>query len=740
MVYRLHIALFSMLLAATGAVAQEGGSWARAAKNLESELARQPDEIFWQSEVLSKDDVQSELAKFYLTLQENSVLQTKEVLIEKGDTPTDLMIRHGVWPHWLEGRMPLNVEAMLCALNATICRPSKSANVASNWSRAWPGETLHVPSIKLTLDYRFGVREIASLQKSVKKIDFVTTTQLEELWCRQSGRQHSICRDGTISKGWQNEQPAVYVYAYDPNEDLNRFESILDKQSLKQFGTQDSALRIVAVPIIKATVETASEQIGSVFRTIRQLDEKAFVNPVFSTESSVAEGNARTLSRMGFLKGFDYLPPYEQHRGPTPIRIAHIDTEAELNHCMFSSKVRMKRWNFSHQELETIDPAEVEVVSNTHSGGTGGDGNAQPNGMGHMRHCGDFNEGALEQVSHGTHTLGLLVDILTLGGNIKMQPGADDPPVTIYHIPIGQEEPNEFQMDPFIEVLEMLRLWRVDVVSMSVSWNQADTKAMEETIKRLDESIFFVAAAGNQGQSEGCSKSPACIKSKNVISVIGLDLDSEDHIRLLPDTNRGAKFHDIGAFGGNIISAVNEGMVGRFSGTSQAAPIVAAAIGQMIQRGQGGVDNIYEHLLTTAWLDSGLLGASKATMINVQRALDIGTDFLELKDGCAMKGKFDRFVGNPEIAVTPVETGNSNISSVDIRRMFYNERDDWYLVMHKSDGEFESAGYLLDDQSQNRTIRFKPEVLDHCEGNSLASGATHTFKISDIKDLILTSL
>ncbi len=737
--YRLHITLFSFIFATVSATAQDSGVGNDVANGALDGSTRQPDEIFWQSEVLSKDNIQAELAKFYLTLQQNRVLQTKSVLIEKGDTPIDLMIRHGVWPHWLEGRMPLDVEAMLCALNSSICRPAKRANAASDWSRAWPGETLQVPSINLALDYRFGVRDIASLRKSAEKIDFVMTTHLEDLWCRQSGREHTICRDGTISKGWQYENPEVYVYAFDPDENLDRFESILDKTSLEQFGAKDPELRIVAVPIIKATVETSTGQPGGVFRTIRQLNEKVFFNPVFSTESMVAKSNARALGRMGFLKDFDYLPPYDPQRGPTPIRVAHIDTAAQLNHCMFSPKVRMKRWNFARQELETVGP--VQVAAHAPPGEMNEkEGHTQPYAMHHGQHCGDLNEGALEQVSHGTHTLGILVDILTLGGDIKMQPGIDDPPVTIYHIPIGQEQPNEIAMNPFIEVLEMLRLWRVDIVSMSVSWNQADTQAMEETIKRLDDSIFFIAAAGNQGQTEGCSKSPACIKSKNVISVIGLDLDEEDRLKLLPDTNRGAKFHDIGAFGGNIISSVNDGMVGRFSGTSQATPIVAAAIGQMIQRGQDGIDNIYEHLLTTAWLDSRLLGASKATMINVRRALDIGTDFLELKDGCSMLGKFDRFTSNADIAVTPVESGRTRIGTRDIRRIFYNERDDWHLIMHKSGVDFDSVSYLLEEQSLARGIRFKPDNIEYCDGENLASGTTHTFKISEVKDLILTSL
>lgn len=738
MINRLSAVLLAAFVAATDADAQGLETGTAVAKSLEEEFVKQPSEIFWQSEVLSKDDVQSALAELYITLRDNGVLQTKSVLIGKGDTPTELMIRSDVWPHWLEYRMPLNVEAMLCDMNKDICGTPKSNNHASDWSRAWPGEQLRVPSIKLSLDYKFGVRHLADIRRRSGEIDFITTPNLEDLWCRRSGQDHEICQDGAVDKGWLDEEPAVYVYLYDgytARERLQKLESIIDPESLKEFGAPDSPSRIVAIPVIKATIETNDLSSVSISRTIRQLDEKAFINPRFSIESLVAKNNHRILDRMGYLDGADYLPPYDPVRGPRPIRIAHIDTAAELNHCMFSPAVRMKRWAFSDNggRLETVGP--TEVASNSHAGGP--DGGNLPAGMSHVQHCGDLNEGALRQVSHGTHTLGLLVDVLTLGGKISMPPGADDPPVTIYHIPIGQEQPNEIAMGPFVEVLEMLPLWRIDVVSMSVSWNQADTIAMEGIIRELGDSIFFVAAAGNQGQANGCSKSPACIDSKNVISVIALDMDQDGNIQLLPDTNRGSKYHDIGALGGNVLSSVNEGMVARFSGTSQATPLVAAAVGRMIQHGKSGIDNIYQHLLTTAWLDSRLLGASKATMINARRALDTGTDFLVLKDGCSMRGAFDRFAGPAAIHADSVEGGSYSISTADIRRIFYNERDDWHLFMHKSGGDFVSAGYLLGDDDLQRDFRFTPESFENCEG--ITAGNTVRRPLMDVKDLILTS-
>src|SRR5690606_33309094 len=98
-------------------------------------------------------------------------------------------------------------------------------------------------------------------------------------------------------------------------------------------------------------------------------------------------------------------------------------------------------------------------------------------------------------------------------------------------------------------------------------------------------------------------------------------------------------------------------MIGPLSGTSQAAPLVSAATGHLIRRGNTGIEDIYHRIMTTAVLDSKLLEASKATMIDMRRAMDFDVDFLELNDGCKMRGKFRSFVTVGDIVATDVESG-----------------------------------------------------------------------------------
>src|SRR5690606_8775393 len=136
---------------------------------------------------------------------------------------------------------------------------------------------------------------------------------------------------------------------------------------------------------------------------------------------------------------------------------------------------------------------------------------------------------------------------------------AGEPPITIYHVPIGLSQANQIGMEALEAVVELLPWWDVKVVNMSIAWNKADSRPIENAIVRLRNTIF-VAAAGNHDETSGCSVSPACIESSNVISVIGLDLDDDNKLKILEDSNYGSRYHDIGAIGANLVSSVDGGM------------------------------------------------------------------------------------------------------------------------------------------------------------------------------------
>lgn len=714
---------FRMMLKCIGPVAMALSSAGGAAAQEAMVIPQGNDQFLWRAEVLNRDEVQADLARLYVTLHENGALETQQIAIEKGETPTDVMIRSGVWPHWLKNRMPLNVDAMLCDLNPDICRTAKGAN---DWTRAWPGRELNLPDVSLKLSYNVGVRSTGELTAGKSDIEIVETADLSALWCRGTGPDHELCQGNDIVGGWTEETPAIFQYVYDGSVDVDQFAKVASPSALRDLGAGASPVKMVAIPVVEAMVETRNASQGEFSRVINNLSDKVLVDQKLQLQSFY-ESNVALLRRMGFVDA-DGKPvqPYKAGESLSPIRVAHIDASAELTHCAFDRGISFKRWNFDTRAFE--DVARPDSMSASAAPHTTND--AAPA-------CGGLNHTPLVEKSHGTHTLGLLVDLLTLGGSLPPPPGTTEPPITIYHIPIGLTQANQIGLEALDRALNLLPWWDIKVVNMSITWNKADTRLMEDTIARLPNTIF-VAAAGNHDETTGCSISPACIESKNVISVIGLDLDEHDHLKILKHSNHGWRYHDIGAIGANVVSSVDGGMIGPLSGTSQAAPLVSAAIGHLIRRGKTGIDDIYQRIMTTAVLDSTLLEASKATMIDMRRAMDFDVDFVELSDGCKMRGRFEQFLTPGDIAATEVGSGGRfYLNGADLRRVFYNERRDWHLLMHMRGRDFLRRDYRIEPDHLQREFQFDPTTVENCTNRQ--AGFVTRVRLSEVRDMMLAS-
>jgi Subtilase family len=735
-VHASNLTLVAFLLAsfACPATAQEADE-TKAGKAIADAESAKPTQFFWQSEVLNKDKVQTELAELYVTLHANGILKTKPAPIEKGDTPTDVMIRAGAWPRWLERGMPSNVDAMLCELNRDICRQSDSkGGPVSDWSQAWPGRTINLPDVALNFTYQIGNRNWHEFTSQVSGVDVVETKDYAELWCRKPRGANEICTKQGIEGGWPDEQPSIYTYAYDGGEIPGEYSGIASKSALQRFGAEDSPSKMVAIPVIDATIETKDSPDSSVHRATRSLSERILVDQKLQLEASVE--NERPFRRMRFLGDAGKLfNPFSDGDTLSPLRIAHIDAPADLSHCRFGPGVKFMRWNFDTEMFDSVDPEAVASVGAAPGGGVSDAGRAAPA-------CGAVNDHPLREKSHGTHTLGLLVDLLTLDGTLPEPASGADPPIKIYHVPASLDSLNEQSMKPILAMLNQLPNFGITVVNMSASWNKAETKPIEVAISRQKDNLLYVVAAGNQDEDSGCSVIPACIESKNVVSVIGLDMDDQQQLSILDHSNRGANHHEIGAIGADIVSTVDGNMVGKFSGTSQATPLVSAVVGHMMRRRHMGIEEVYERIMTTGMLDGKLLSASKATMIDMQQAMDFEADMLALKDGCKMRGKFDDFVQDGSTTVTISATdkdtdGHFDVAPDDLRRVFYNENDDWHLFMYSRNGDFTRRAFQVDARHLDRLFRYKPFSLQNCPGR--AEGQITKVKLDDVKDLILSS-
>lgn len=740
------------LIPVIGALAQVAGS-----KTSDPDLGAESRQFYWRTEVVSKDTVQAELAKLYLTLSENKALMTKQAIILSGETPTDVMIRSGIWPSWLEGRLPLTVDAMLCSLNPEICsaRGKGSKSGASDWSKAWPGAPINLPDVNIHLSYEVGVRKASQLARQVDDIAIVRTSDLAELWCRKALTSHESCAGSDVRQGWANRAPEIIQYVDDGKVDPETFSKLASPNALRKFGAANSAVRMVAIPIIEADFDVEPFNSGAFGRALHSLSENVVVEQKLQLQSlPFAMANRAKLRRMKIVDSMGKMKsPWRDGENLKPVVIAHVDGQADLDHCAFAGKVRLFRWNLAERVREEIRPAVPagetaghhltnEAEAHLASAASSDDEVLDPENLtGSIPvACGLLNEHPLAERSHGTHTLGMLIELLSLGGQAQAPQGGL-PPITIIHVPIpGGAMGTTETMKALLEAINLFSWWDVDAVNMSVAWNKAEAGLLEEAIIRDENTIPFIVAAGNYNERSGCSISPACIESKNVISVVGLDVDSDGHLQLLDQSNAGHRYHDIGAIGSNLVSAVGGGMVGPLSGTSQAAPIVTAAVGHLIRRGMRDIDDIYAQLITTAKLDDSLLEFANATMIDLDRAMLFDVDHVELDDGCKMDGAFRDLSNATQLQAnwTEGEGGLVFIDKDSIRRFYYNARLDWHLIMYKKNNRLFRGTYRVVAEHLDRTVRFLPTTVSE-ECGTRRAGFMQKIPLGTVYDLIATT-
>lgn len=249
-----------------------------------------------------------------------------------------------------------------------------------------------------------------------------------------------------------------------------------------------------------------------------------------------------------------------------PRRIGVIDTDLDLSHCAFDQS-----------RLKAID-TDVRASA--------------PMGAGHTP-CRWLKPYGEATGSHGTHVAGLMVGKVG-DGFLGLNPFA-----TLY---AGQVNTTTIGQQVQVSNLELANLLRkmldkaggLDVVNLSIFYEREGIGAgvpggigtrprgdpVLDVIRNDGLETLFVVAAGNDGDefTAICDLRPACIDLPNVISVAALDGSASDATLLRGSaggSNYGSRVH-VAAPGTDVLSLVNGNYLGLLSGTSQAAPQVAA--------------------------------------------------------------------------------------------------------------------------------------------------------------------
>src|SRR5450830_631064 len=199
-------------------------------------------------------------------------------------------------------------------------------------------------------------------------------------------------------------------------------------------------------------------------------------------------------------------------------------------------------------------------------------------------------------VHHGTHTAGTLVGDVVDGTRVGIAPGAHLVSVQIF----PQPAPDRKDQDQVVvNALNWIVGERPRVLNLSFgdsSYNDSYLGVIDELI---DQNIVVVAAVGNGGART--SSSPG-----NYARVIGVGAVNE-HNQVCDFSGsasvRRSKRPDLCAPGFKILSAGRGDEFAHLSGTSAAAPHVAAVLALLLQRAPDlSPDNLHKRLIKSAYV------------------------------------------------------------------------------------------------------------------------------------------
>jgi subtilisin family serine protease len=263
-----------------------------------------------------------------------------------------------------------------------------------------------------------------------------------------------------------------------------------------------------------------------------------------------------------------------------------------------------------------------------------------------------------KDVDHGTHVLGIIA---------ARYPNNSDPQIwglnPYADIIMGAIDFNRIAADD--KAARFLKSSIVNhnaaVVNLSFGYRMeaADVETpiqdiLLNVIANAEATTLFVAAAGNAGMDETriCDIRPACFDLPNLISVAALENDDQRPTLLNEEvngkqelrTNYGQKIH-IAAMGRNVFSTIHNGYFGLMSGTSQAAPQVAAVASLLYSKYGNLAPIVVKNRLiycsdTNSSFDEKLFGGR----LNAECVLD-GTTGRLLVAGGGQKPEHGAFIG-----------------------------------------------------------------------------------------------
>jgi subtilisin family serine protease len=264
---------------------------------------------------------------------------------------------------------------------------------------------------------------------------------------------------------------------------------------------------------------------------------------------------------------------------------------------------------------------------------------------------------------HGTHVAGLTTG-RPLPAAVRTQL---DRRLQLMVVKIA-DKPSGVNPGALIDAVKYAIDRRAAILNLSLEGGIFDS--LDERIS-MNPAVLFVAAAGNGVPKAGLSLDldqnptyPASLTNKyrNLISVTAADGSGA----LWCTSNYGRHTVDLAAPGYKIESTVKGGS-GTLSGTSQAAPLVTFTAGLLYSKGLTQPEEIKLRILSSIDFSQAFQGKTTTEgLLNINKALHIYDDALQLRDGRVLYGKLIE----PQSLNIDQQVGELDVK--DIRQVVFN--------------------------------------------------------------------
>jgi len=576
------------------------------------------------------DEIAADFKRLYLSLHNEGRLPLKSYQVNSFVTIEDVFRSNQLF---YGSPFPIELDSLACDVNPDVCtrerneatpeeqksgdyirdvipassRPSgKSRPSTGRWSVASPA-SLWLPSVRVEQQRGW----VAYRKRSGQKIDEIVTGELgtcdrfddqcknlilgmnrnqeERLAPEYSGvvllpKASFSARDIDISTA--SEKGAGHAIEIKPSSPEQNGQLVLqagEPSTGKTLRPAEPDYRVLQPnlagatfgldKVLKSLGETAS---GSARLVPNNAPASASPPRCIGTEANLCELDLNDLSIFhnrlldGVTFPYSSLTAFPHVVATKGGRVGIIDTDLDLGHCAFEGLRSANRL----KPIGTTIPATA------------------PMNPGYTPCMWLKPSQQISRGNHGSHVAGLMV------GNISDKWWGLNPFATLY---AGQVTPTIIGQQAQVSSLDLADVLRkmldetgLDVVNLSMFYSKESIAAAGPTgvgsrprgdpvldvIRTAGYDTLFVVAAGNDGEdfTAICDMRPACLDLPNVISVAALDRSETGIFTLAPSgvgSNYGRRVH-VAAPGADILGLVNGNYLGLLSGTSQAAPQVAA--------------------------------------------------------------------------------------------------------------------------------------------------------------------